>query len=67
MLERLLLPSHVTDSRQDCQSQRVILFCNRFFASQWWVDDLKMREVIEYDREHTDLPSAINFIDITQS
>jgi len=30
-------------------------------------DDLKMREVIQYDKEHINLPSAVNFIDITQS
>jgi hypothetical protein len=30
-------------------------------------DDLKMKEVIQYDREHIDLSSAVNFIDITQS
>jgi len=30
-------------------------------------DDLKMKEVIQYDREHINLSSAVNFINITQS
>ncbi len=30
-------------------------------------DDLNMREVMKYDREHIDLPFIINFIDITQT
>jgi len=30
-------------------------------------DNLKIKEVIEYDQEHIDLSSVINFINITQS